>query len=134
MREGWHGNTFITLFDGSEALVFAEACGFRSGLPSYSLIGLRGWQDFIVRDPAGATFTIPAVPLDPQYITPFAMPDPVDLEADARFAGKVQWLIKPLVFGGSADDKDNETWVTYQQHGELVRWWNQQYWAAKAGV
>jgi hypothetical protein len=134
MREGWHGNTFIAVFEGSEASAFAEACDFQSGLPGYSLIGLRGWQDFIVQDQAGVNFTIPTVPLDPQYITPFTMPDPVDLEEDARFTGKVQWLLKPLVFGASGDDKDNETWVTYQQHSELVRWWNQQYWAAKARV
>lgn len=32
--------------------------------------------------------------------------------------------ITPAVLGGSPTDPDNKTWVTRQQHFELVRYWN----------
>ena len=132
MLEGWHGDEYIILFSGEEALAIANACELNAMLPGFSVLGLRGWQDFIVQDQAGATFTIPSVPLDTRYIASFNLPDPSDLEPDARLAGKVKWLVKPLVFGGSPEAEDNVSWVTHHQHGELVRWWNEQYRSAKA--
>ncbi|OED13445.1 hypothetical protein [Burkholderia sp. A2] len=131
MVEGWHGDDYIVLFVDEEASATASACGFNTALPGFSLLGLRGWQDFIVEDEAGATFTIPCVPLDTRYLASFNLPVPGDLEPDPRLAGKVKWLVKPLIFGGSADAEENVSWITHQQHGELVRWWNEQYRFAK---
>jgi len=133
MVEGWHGEDYIVLFADEEASATASACGFNTALPGFSVLGLRGWQDFIVQDEAGATFTIPSVPLDTRYLASFNLPVPYDLEPDPRLTGKVKWLVKPLIFGGSSDAEENVSWVTHQQHGELVRWWNEQYRFAKAG-
>ena len=32
--------------------------------------------------------------------------------------------IKPIILGGDPTDPQNKTWVTRQQHFELVRYWN----------
>jgi hypothetical protein len=32
--------------------------------------------------------------------------------------------IKPIIVGGDPTDPKNKTWVTRQQHFELVRFWN----------
>jgi hypothetical protein len=32
--------------------------------------------------------------------------------------------IKPIILGGDPVDPRNKTWVTRQQHFELVRYWN----------
>ena len=32
--------------------------------------------------------------------------------------------IKPVIVGGDPVDPQNKTWVTRQQHFELVRYWN----------
>ncbi len=32
--------------------------------------------------------------------------------------------IKPIIVGGDPVDPQNKTWVTRQQHFELVRFWN----------
>jgi hypothetical protein len=132
MNEGWHRGEYIILFARDEASAISKACDFGAMLPGFSVLGLRGWQDFIVQDEAGATFSVPSVPLDAQYLAAFKLPSPSTLKPDARFAGIIQWLIKPLAFGGSPDDQDNVTWVTHQQFGELVRWWNVQHRSAKA--
>jgi hypothetical protein len=132
MLEGWHDDEYIILFEGDEALAIANACEFNAMLPDFSVLGLRSWQDFIVRDQAGATFTIPSVPLDTRYIASFYLPDPSELQPDAQLVGKIKWLVKPLEFGGSPEAEDNVSWVTHQQHGELVRWWKEQCRSAKA--
>ena len=32
---------------------------------------------------------------------------------------------KPVIVGGDPTDPQNKTWVTRQQHFEMVRYWNQ---------
>lgn len=34
--------------------------------------------------------------------------------------------IKPLIFGGDPKDPQNKTWLTRQQHIEVVRYWNRE--------
>jgi hypothetical protein len=72
------------------------------------------------------------VPIDQSSIEKFALPDDLSLEPDDRFTGKIKWYLKPLIFGGDPQDKDNITWVTPKQHSELVVWWNEQYKTVKA--
>ncbi len=134
MREGWLGDEYIVLFSDDESSAFADACDLGTTLPGFAALGLRGWHDLIGRDETGQTFTIPSVPLDRKYIAAFDLPDASRLKADERFVGKVRWLVKPLVFGGSPDAESNIAWVTHQQHVELVRWWNEQYRVAKAST
>ena len=83
------------------------ACELNPMLPGFSVLGLRGWQDFIVQDQAGATFTILSVPLDTRYIAPFNLPEPFKLQPDAQLVGRVKWLVKPLVFDASPEAEDN---------------------------
>jgi len=124
MSEGWFGDEYLVLF--SEAEVSAATERYRLGelLPGHSAIGLRGWNDLIVRDARGRTYTVPAVPLAVQYLAPYAAPGEISLVPDGRFAGKIKWYVKPLVFGGDPNAGENLTWVTHEQHAELVTWWN----------
>jgi hypothetical protein len=92
------------------------------------LLGIAGWDDFIVRDSPSRTYRVPTVPLDPDLLTPFDLPDdPVTVQPDARFTGKIKWYVKPIVFGGDPNIGDNLIWVTHEQHAQLVVWWNQQH-------
>lgn len=105
----------------------------RSALPGFDVVGLRTWDDFIVRDSAGNIFSVPTVPANPQHLSPFAIPkDAQTLRSDERFQGKIKWYVKPIVFGGDPSLGDNVVWVTHETHAQAVRWWNEQYRALKA--
>ena len=43
---------------------------------------------------------------------------------DAHPRGMELVEIKPVIVGGDPVDPQNKTWVTRQQHFELVRYWN----------
>ena len=127
MIEGWDGDDYLLLFSGEEVQSASEGYGIATLLPGYRIVGLRGWDDFIVQDKNGDTFTVPTVPCDLEYLAQFRVPSAQELVADARFAGKVKWYIKPIVFGGDPAANENITWVTPAQHVECVRWWNTLY-------
>jgi hypothetical protein len=126
MREGWSGDAYIILFD-ERAPALQASYGIASALPGYRLLGLRGWDDFIVEDPSGARFIVPTVPLLLSNLSAFENNDQPELEADARVRGRIKWYITPLVFGGDPNLSDNVTWVTVDQHTQLVAWWNDKY-------
>ncbi|OWT71480.1 MULTISPECIES: hypothetical protein [unclassified Achromobacter] len=132
MKEGWNGDEYVVLYSPDEANTFARICELNTALPGFALLGLSGWQDFIVSDSAGMTFTIPSVPIDDAYLSPIDKPLPNQLTSDERLSGKVKWLIKPLLFGGDPRADDNFAWITHQQYAELVHFWNDQYRQAKA--
>lgn len=129
MIQGWHNDDYLVLFEEQgEALKMADRYAIASSLPNYSLVGIRSWDDFILRDTKNQFFTIPTVPLDAQYIQPFALEiDLSKITADHRFANKIKWYVKPLVFGGDANAEGNITWITIDEHVEAVKWWNQLY-------
>jgi hypothetical protein len=103
-------------------------------LPGYEVVGLKGWDDLIVRDAGFRTYSIPAVPLDLRYLEPFALPEHgTVLENDHRFTGKIKWHVHPLAFGGAVAD-ENTTWVDHPTHGELVGYWNKLYHSIKPQV
>jgi hypothetical protein len=133
MTEGWLNDEYLVLFSQEESISLSSKYKFPSFLPGYTLVGLRGWDDFIVIDPAGAMSSLPTVPLDAAARTEFSLPDSCSLEPDGRFIGKIKWYVKPLVFGGNPEDKDNLAWVTPEQHVELVVWWNDKYKTQKSG-
>src|SRR4029077_14126839 len=88
----------------------------------------RGWDDFIVRDQNGDVFSVPTVPFDMKKLTPFQMPNGApDLQPDDRFAGRIKWYVKLVVFGGDPEIGDNLVWVSHEEHAELVLWWNERY-------
>jgi hypothetical protein len=131
MNEGWLNDEYLILFSGSEIEDASKKYGIAQTLLGYTVLGLLGWDDFIVRDPSGKTYSVPTVPIDKKYLKEHKLPQTVTLEADGRFKEKIKWYVKPLVFGGDPNDEENLTWVTHEQHAQLVVWWNNQYRALK---
>jgi len=127
MTEGWHGDDYLILF-GGEAPKFEKAYALSDLLPGYRLLGLKGWDDFIIEDGDGARFTVPTVPVLRRHLSSFPLGSGrEDLTPDSRFHGKIKWHITPVAFGGDPSQGDNLTWVTLDQHAQLVRFWNQKY-------
>jgi len=131
MREGWLNDDYLILFSEAELENVSQRYGFAQSLPDLTVIGIRGWDDFIVRDRCGDIYTIPTVPLDQRYLQAYTLPEASALEPDGRFQGKIKWYITALIFGGNANDSKNLTWVSHVQHAELVVWWNKQYYLAR---
>lgn len=127
MQEGWFGDDYFILFAGDEASSASQRYRAAEALPGCTIIGLRNWDDFIVRDGSGSTYTVPAVPLTREYLEEIDIPPAASLEPDDRFAGKVKWYVTPLVFGGDPEAAENLAWVTHDAHAELVAWWNAKY-------
>lgn len=128
MQEGWLGGEYLILFSKEERQTISDSYEIGSMLPGYELIGLRGWDDFFVRDGEGAIFSVPTLPCVPDGLKPFSPPaDAANLLADQRYTGKIKWYVKPLIFGGDPALGENITWVTHDMHAKLVKWWNAHY-------
>ncbi len=127
MTEGWYGDDYLVLFE-QKAPSLERAYGLSEALPGYHLVGLRGWDDFIVEDSRGARFTVPTVPLLSRHLRPFPT-SILQLKAasDEAVAGRIRWYITPVVFGGDPKHGDNVKWVTLDEHVQLVKWWNGKY-------
>ena len=65
MREGWLGDNYRILFDESEIPLVSERYAISNSLPGYQILGLLGWDDFIVRSSAGQAYSVPTVPPTP---------------------------------------------------------------------
>jgi hypothetical protein len=128
MIEGWHNDDYLTLFDEQSIADLSSRYGVEAYLAGYQIVGLRGWDDFIIRDGRGMLYKVPTVPLSPQYLEPlgFAI-NPGCIQPDKRFEGKIKWYVHPIVFGGDPSSKENMAWLTLEQHIEAVKWWNQKY-------
>jgi hypothetical protein len=128
MREGWHGSDYLILFEGEEIPQASSRYDIAAALPGYHLLGLRGWDDFIVQNESGEVATVPTVPCDPQHLEAFAVQlNGLELRTDARVAGRIKWYLQPVVFGGDPSVGPNLIWVDESQHAALVRWWNGKY-------
>ena len=128
MIEGWHGDDYLLLFDDAEACEFSARYDFGKYLAGYVLVGLRGWDDFIVKGADGRFETVPTVPIDAAFLAPLDFSiDASRIVSDDRYRGKVKWYRNPLVFGGSPTDKDNMVWVPLEAHVDLVKFWNACY-------
>lgn len=53
--------------------------------------------------------------------------DAAQFVSDDRFRGKVKWCLKPRLRGGTPADHDNIVWVSLDQHGDVIKWWNDRY-------
>jgi hypothetical protein len=126
MSEGWCGDDYIVFF-GERASALETAYGITSSLPGYRLVGLRSWDEFIVEDSDGARYIVPTVPLLRANLSRFTIADQPTLEPDERVRGRIKWYVTPIVFGGDPSLGDNVTWVTVEQHTQLVTWWNEKY-------
>ena len=100
-----------------------QHCGYAlpQFLPGYEVVGLRGWDDLIIRDSAGQTYSVPSVPLVTKYLEPYSIPEG-DLVPEELLSGKIKWYVQPLAFNGDPELESNMIWVTHEQHGQLVVW------------
>ncbi len=125
MREGWVRDDYLILFEDDEQEVASANYSFPELLPGYRILGLRGWDDFIVSDTAGHLLTVPTVPVSKTFLAPFQMPEVDEIwRSDERFTGKIKWYQRPLVFGGDPSSDQNKIWISHEQHAQLVRYWN----------
>src|SRR5687768_12587628 len=123
MNEGWLNQEYLILFTGSEIESTTLRYGLPKFLPGYEIVGLRGWDDLIVRDSAGQTYTVPSVPLHTKHLAPYSIPTD-NLETEELLSGKIKWDVQPIAFGGDPELESNLIWITHEQHGQLVSWWN----------
>ena len=129
MIQGWHNVDYLNLFDESdEASSLADRYAIATFLPDFALVGLTGWDDFILRDASGRLCTVPTVPLVREDLRALAYDiDTSKLQPDPRFTDRIKWYIQPIVFGGDPSSQQNMTWLTLDQHTEIVKWWNNRY-------
>ena len=128
MIEGWQEEDYLILFNEEEAWFASTRYQIEGLLPGFQVLGLRGWDEFIVRGPEGSTYAVPTVPCISSELVPFRLPDEsTQLVEDNRFTGKIKWYVTPIVFGGDPGGGDNQIWVSHDQHQQLVSWWNEQY-------
>ena len=111
MTEGWAGDDYVMLFSTDEAQAASERYGIADLLPGYRIVGLLGWDDFIVEDQNGDTFTVPTVPCAGSELARFRIPKGDELVPDDRFTGKVKWYITPTKFGGDPAVHENIAWI-----------------------
>ena len=129
MREGWFNNDYWSLCeDQKEAELLTAAYGLAEYLPGFFIIGLKGWDDFILSDSAGQYFLVPTVPLERASLAPFRFPtESLRLESDERFTKKIKWYVKPIRLGGDPSAKDNMAWLSQDEHVQAVKYWNKFY-------
>ena len=96
-------------------------------LPGFKVIGLKGWDDFILQDSKGGTYSVPTVPAISKYLSPYTPPAGSALASDDRFHNKIKWYVKPVVFGGDPQLETNIIWVSHDEHAQLVKYWNALY-------
>jgi hypothetical protein len=127
MTEGWLREKYLIMFE-DKALSLEAQYALAEFLPGYRLVGLSGWDDFIVEDDGGALFTVPTVPILRAHLSPFRVEDTQgDLVPDDRLMGKIKWYVTPIALGGDPKPGNNMIWVTLDQHTQLVKWWNGKY-------
>ena len=133
MNEGWHDDDHLILFDEAEIASASDRYAISHFLPGYKVIGLRGWDDFILQDSSGGTYCAPTIPVVADHISAYALPSSgTTLSPDDRFQGKIKWYVKPIVFGGDPQSQENIVWVSHEQHGQLVKYWNDLYRSMKS--
>jgi hypothetical protein len=130
--EGWYGDDHLILFNEAEVATASDRYGISQFLTGYRVIGLRGWDDFILQDSMGGTYSVGTVPAIAEHLSPYALPPAGStLSSDDRFQGKIKWYVKPIVFGGDPNLPENVVWVSHDQHAQLVRYWNELYRSVK---
>ncbi|MFA7062388.1 MAG: hypothetical protein WC156_16400 [Pedobacter sp.] len=128
MKEGWINDDYLILFEGSEVALMTDAYCIKDFIPQYRLVAISGWDNFIIINENDEQFKIPTVPLVQQYIEKHDVSyDSSQLVSDSKFAGKIKWYTKPIVFGGDPNINENMTWIDIHTHQQLVRWWNEKY-------
>jgi hypothetical protein len=129
MIQGWVNDDYFMLFEEqAETVSRTEQYGLSEFLPGYTVQGLKGWDDFILKDRTGAYHTVPTVPITPKHVSEFTFSiDLSSLRPDERVRDRIKWYVTPLIFGGSPETPENMTWLSFEQHVEAVKWWNRKY-------
>ena len=129
MREGWcNGDYWVLCEDQKEAVHLTAIYGLTEYLPGYFIVGLKGWDDFILVDRESQYFSVPTVPLERASLTPFRFQaETLRLESDERFTKKIKWYVKPIRFGGDPSASENTAWLSLDEHAGAVKWWNKFY-------
>jgi hypothetical protein len=129
MREGWCNDNYWSLCeDQKKAENLTALYGLEDYLPGYFIVGLMGWDDFILCDREGQYFTVPTVPVERASLAPFRFPaESLRLESDERFTQKIKWYVKPIRFGGDPVAEENMAWLSQEEHVQAVKWWNKFY-------
>ena len=97
-------------------------------IPGHQVIGLRGWDDLILRDSVGLFYTVPSVPMDSGFLSRYVLPEAESsMVPDERFLGTIKWYVQPIVFGGAPNVEKNVIWVNHEEHAQAVTWWNDLY-------
>ena len=94
MNEGWLDEEYLILFNASEIESTTLRYGLPRFLPGYEVVGLRGWDDLILRDSAGQTYTVPSVPIDTKYLEPYSIPEG-NPDPEELLSGKIKWYVQP---------------------------------------
>jgi hypothetical protein len=125
MNEGW--DDYLILFDELEVATMTERYALSQFLPGYQVLGLRGWDDFIVCDSQGRTFSIPTVPLELKYLSPFAVPEGMENGGPSSrraFPRQDKMVFEAhFVRWGSQCQRKHEVGEP-GEHAQPVRWWN----------
>ena len=129
MIEGWHHEDYYILFEEqADAVRMTQRYRLDQSLPGYTIVGLRSWDDFIVRGADGTFWTLPTVPARPANLRQSAFDiDLSVLRPAPKSQGRVKWYIQPIVFGGDPSSPQNITWLSLDQHVDAVNWWNTKY-------
>ena len=129
MKEGWHNDEYLISFEDIEIEEKEKQYEIGRLLPNHRLLGIIGWDDFLVMDRTNQKlFRVPTVPIAQKEKREW--PHSVDLAAlksDERFQGKVKWYTKPIIFGGDPNPGENLIWITHEDHIKAVKYWNQIY-------
>lgn len=97
MIQGWLQDIHISLFPQDSCEQIAGSYGLSEALPGYSLIGLLGWDDFLLKSDSGL-YTCPTVPIDPKYLQTIDIKiDTGDLRPDPELNDRIKWYITPLI-------------------------------------
>ena len=128
MIEGWFGDDYLISFNEAEVGSASDRYSISRFIPGYQVIGLRGWDDLIVRDCVGLAYTVPCVPMDSESLLRYVLPEAESsLVPDERFLGKLKWYVQPFVFGGDPNLEKNVIWVNHEQHAQAIKSWNDLY-------
>lgn len=134
MKSGWHQNIHYNIFTEEEALCFYTKYNIDNYIPEYRLIGLIGWDDFIISK-NNEFYKIPTVPIDLKYCEKLPILDlSIKLTEDSRIKNLIKWYIKPIVFGGNPEAQDNVEFIDIEKHCQYVNFWNKKYFEIKNGL
>nr|CAP49112.1 putative integron gene cassette protein [uncultured bacterium]CAP49113.1 putative integron gene cassette protein [uncultured bacterium] len=90
MIEGWNDDQYLILFDEIESGEASERYRIDDALPGFTIVGLLGWDDFIVRNEQGRTFTVPTVPINTAELQPYEISKDLPLTLDSDATGRIK--------------------------------------------